>query len=55
MLRAAAEETGRSLEDEFYVRLLDSLNGWSEVQSLRRDLDEMRAAAGRLIHPNARG
>lgn len=48
MLKAAAGETGRSLEDEGYVRLLDSLNGWSEVQTLRRDLDEAHAALARL-------
>ncbi|MGQ2993682.1 Arc family DNA-binding protein [Variovorax sp.] len=48
MLKAAARETGRSLEDEGYVRLLDSLNGWSEVQTLRRDLDEAHAALARL-------
>lgn len=51
MLKAAVEETGRSLEDELYVRLLNGLNDWSEVQMLRQDLQEARAAVEPLSPP----
>ncbi len=44
MLGTAAQESGRCLEDELYVRVLDSLNDWSESRMLRQELKELRAA-----------